>query len=290
MHASQNAEDVSGRGLPWTNQWAWRLLCLAWLLSAVGCFEKTYADRMQKTVRFYDHLDLLNRNLGGEWVEMGFKLRPPQGFVFIPKPVPPPPDPNDPNPMPVKEETLDDSRQPGYLGIKLPGLVAAWEKPVNVDEAGATATRKAYIYLLSNASLFSVSPEMPGRIDPLKFQDYVINLLAPDLGVQFKQEDWRQGERFPIGFDLVPSVTYHSLVLLPDRMFEDTKMTFKVFNTSQGDMQTVVLFVYPDSTSANEKLNERIGLALETLRMPASASAATAPAPGSPTATGAPAL
>lgn len=269
--------------------WPLRLLCLAWLMSAVGCFERTYADRMAVTAKFYDHLDTLNRNLAGDWVEGGFKFRVPRGFDFIPKPVPPPPDPNNPQPAGAPEEPLDDTRQPGYLGIKLPGLTAAWEKTVSVDEPNGPATRKAYIYLLSNATLFGVSPEIPGRIDPLKFQEYAINLLAGDLGVQFKEDEWRR-EDYPAGFNLVQKVTYDALILLPERQFEEAKMSFKVYITSQGDMQSMVLFVYPDSTRGDEKLTERIGLSLETLRMPANSSAASAPAPGAPAASGAQAL
>lgn len=289
MHESRTVDQSSPRRRLLNGTWTLRLLGLVWLLSAVGCFEKTYADRMAVTVKFYDHLDLLNRNLGADWVEAGFKLRVPRGFDFVPKPVPPPPDPDDPQPMPVKEEDLDDTRQPGYLGIKLPGLVAAWEKNVAVDETGGATTRKAYIYLLSNASLFSVAPDIPGRIDPLKFHGYAVNLLAGDLGVEFKEGDWRR-EDFPAGFNLVQKVTCDSLVFLPERLFEESKMSFKVFITSQGDMQSLVLFVYPDSTSASEKLNERINLCMETLRIPANASAASAPPPGGATATGAPAL
>src|SRR4051812_21623519 len=123
MHLPRPLNQLTAGRLSRSGVWSLRLLCLAWLLSAVGCFEKTYADRMQVTVKFYDHLDLLNRNLAPDWIEAGFKLRTPRGFDFIPKPVPPAPDPNDPQPaVPVKEESLDDTRQPGYLGIKLPGL------------------------------------------------------------------------------------------------------------------------------------------------------------------------
>lgn len=289
MHESQISEHTHPAHRVLYGTWCLRLFCLAWLMSTVGCFEKTYADRLAVTVKFYDHLDLLNRNLGADWVEAGFKLRAPRGFDFVPKPLPPPPDPNDPNAKPVNPEDVDDTRQPGYLTIELPGMVAAWEKNVAVDEPNGPATRKAYIYLLSNAALFSVAPDLPGRIDPLKFHGYAVNLLAGDLGVEFKEGDWHR-EDFPVGFNLVQKVTCDSLVFLPERMFEETKMSFKVFITSQGDMQALVLFVYPDSTSASEKLTERINLCMETLRIPANASAASAPPPGGATATGAPAL
>ncbi|MDB5338339.1 MAG: hypothetical protein JWN70_3958 [Planctomycetaceae bacterium] len=259
--------------------WWIRLGCLAWLLSAVGCFEKTYADRMAVTVKLYEHIDLLNRNLNPDWADGGFKLRTPLGFKFIPKPVPPPRDPKDPVPAPGTEEPLDDPRQPGYLGIKLPGMVAAWSKNVSVDEPQTTTTRKAYIYLLSNVALFAVSPEEPGRIDPLKFQEHTVNLLAGDLGVQFKEEDWRR-EDFPVDFKLVPKVTYDRMDFVPpERMFEETKMTFKLFITSQKDTQAILLIVYPDLTSSSERLSERIPLCLETLQIPDNAAAASTGAP-----------
>ncbi|MES2789229.1 MAG: hypothetical protein V4719_06375 [Planctomycetota bacterium] len=270
--------------------WWIRLGCLACLLSAVGCFEKTYADRMAVTVKLYDHLDLLNRNLSPDWMDSGFKLRTPVGFQYIPKPVPPKPDPNNPQATPASEEHLDDLRQPGYLGIKLPGLVSAWQKNVVVDEPNATSTRKAYIYLLSNVSLFGIPPETAGRVDPLKFQEHTVNLLAADLGEQFKEDDWRR-EEFPVGFKLVPKVTYDSLAFLPpERQFEETKMSFKLYITSQKDTQAILLFVYPDSTSATEKLGERIPLCLETLRLPNSAAASGTAAPGTAGPSGAPAF
>lgn len=271
-------------------RWGVRLLGLFWLLSAVGCFEKTYADRMAVTVKFYEHMDVLNRNLSPEWQEAGFKLRTPQGFEYIPKPVAPPPDPNNPQAKPASDETLDDPRQPGYLGIKFPGLIAAWQKNVAIDEPQGTGVRKAYLYLLSNVSLFAVSPEVPGRIDPLKFQEHAVNQLAGELGVQFKEEEWRR-EEFPPSFNLVQKVKYDSLVFAPpNRLFEETRMTFKLFITSQKDTQAILLFVYPDMTSANEKLSDRIGLCLETLRVPADAAASSTAAPGAPTAAGAPAF
>lgn len=277
MFDTQVCSPVPGTRSVFPRMWWIRLGCLAWLLSAVGCFEKIYFDRMEVTRKLYEHIDLLNRNLNPEWTESGFKLRTPLGFEFIPKPVPPPRDPKDPVPPPGKEENLDDPRQPGYLGIKLPGMIAAWEKSVSVDEPQVT-TRKAYIYLLSNTALFAVSPEEPGRIDPLKFQEHTVNLLAGDLNVQFKEGDWRR-EDFPMDFKLVKKVTYDRMDFVPERMFEETKMTFKMFITSQKDTQAIVLIVYPDSTSPAEKLSERIPMSLETLQIPDNAAAAASGAP-----------
>lgn len=278
------ANPAGGQLISRYGRWAGRLLCLAWLMSAAGCFEKTYADRMQVSVKYYDHVDTLNRNLAGDWSESNFKLRVPQGFEFLPKPVPPEPEPGKP---PTPPEQIEDTRQPSYLGITLPGLVAAWQKTVQVDEPNGPANRNAYIYLLSNTTQFGLPPESPGRIDPAKFDEYTVNHLAEGLGIQFKKEDW-QREDYPNGFNLVPKVSYNALVMLPDRQFEGAKTSFKVYITSQGEIFTILLFVYPDTISGNEKLNERIPLCLETLRMPANAAAA-APT-GTPAASGAPSL
>ena len=279
---------VSRSEIPRT--WWIRLGCLAWLLTAVGCFEKTYADRMAVTVKLYEHIELLNLNLNPELMDAGFKLRVPLGFEFIPKPVPSPRDPNQPAPAPGTEEPLDDPRQPGYLGIKLPGLISAWQKDVSVDEPQATTKRKAYIYLLSNLPLFAVPPDQPGRIEPLKFQEHLVNLLAGDLGVQFEEKDWRR-ESFPPDFKLVPKVTYDSLVFVPERLFEETKMSFKIFITSQKDTQAMLLIVYPDLTSSSERFGERIPLCLETLQLPVSAAVGgTTATPGAPGASGVPAF
>ena len=234
MSVSQHSSPVSATCSALPRAWWIRVACLAWLLSSVGCFEKTYADRMAVTVKLYEHIDLLNRNLSPEVADSGFKLRAPLGFEFIAKPVPPPRDPKLPPPVPGTEEILDDPRQPGYLGIKLPGMIAAWQKTVDVDEPQGTTKRRAYIYLLSNISLFSVSPDVPGRIDPQKFQEHVVNLLATELAVQFKDSDWRR-EEYPADFKLVPKVTYDRLDFVPERQFEETKLTFRIYITSQKD-------------------------------------------------------
>lgn len=249
------------------------------LLVTGGCFEQKYVERMQVTIKFYAHMDDLNRNLGGVWSGGGFQFRAPLGFEFVPLPPPPVPDPNEP-PPPANAAAPEDPRHPEFLGVTLPGLTGVWEKMVSVDDPNGPTTRKAYIYLHSNVSLFSVPPDRPGRIDPLKFNDHVINLLANDLGIQFKQEDWRR-EEFPSGFNLVPKVVCDSLVLLPERPIEETKMAFKVYITSQKDTQAMMIFVYPDAISATEKLADRIIKSLETLRIPADASQALIPASGS---------
>jgi len=269
-----------------------RIACCFVLFTASGCFEKTYTERMKTTEIFYAHKDKLNRNLSPEWVGMGYKIRVPQGFEFIPAPEPKQPDPDDPQTTttpvpensPENSEDLDDPRQPDFLGFRFPGLVAAWQKDVNVDGQEGTIVKKARFYLLSNVTLFSVPPDVPGRIEPSKFYEHVTMLLSTDVMKALSQDDWAV-EEFPVGgFNLVPKVKYQSATLDPERLFEETKLTFKIYLHAEGATQTLLLIVYPTETSFNEKLTDRFNLCLETLRAPQDAQQAINPAgAGGPT-------
>lgn len=253
-----------------------RTVTIAWLvillITAVGCFEKPYTDRMQTTVRLFNYYDDLNRNLQGEANVDNFGIRIPKEFQQVAAPQPPAADPEKAEAEPPASTGVDE-RQPDYLGIQLPGLVATWKKEVQVDDESGRGT--AYIYLLSNYRLFGVPEGQAGRIEPLKFQEHTVNLLAGDLGVLFKQDDWRR-EQHPAN-DLVQKVTYDALKFLPERPIADQKTVFDMYITSQSDIQAMVLVVYPDLIRPNEKLSERVKLALATLKVPP-----TAPSLGSP--------
>ena len=273
--------------------WYFRVLghvaCCAVLLTASGCFEKSYSDRMKTTVDFYTHKDKLNKNLTPEWVGPGYRLRVPIGFELIPPPEPKQPDPNQPQAATDKAEELDDLRQPDFLGFRFPGLIAAWQKDVGVDTENGVVAKKARIYLLSNVAMFAVPPDAPDRIEPSKFHERVTHLLTADVMTPLKEDDWR-GEDVPVGnFNLVQKVRYQAATLAPERLFEETKLTFKIYLHAENATQTVLLVVYPTETSSNEKLSERLTLTLETLRAPADPQQATSPAGGGNT-KGGPAL
>lgn len=272
-----------------------RFACLVLLVGVTGgCFEKTYTDRMQKTIKFYEHKDKLNRNLGPEWSGSGYKLRVPLGFEIILPPEPKQPDPNDPQPpmdQKTKVEELNDPRQPEFLNFRLPGLIAAWQKDVNVDEAGKSVVKKARFYLLSNGPLFGIAPDVPGRIDPAELHQQVSHKLAENLidnmqtmtPIVIKAEDWRE-EKYPAGgFDLVPQVAYQSIILSPKNLFEETAMTFKLYLHGTGTTKTVLLLIYPTETSSSEKLAERFDYSFETLKVPSDPQQAASPGGAAPT-------
>ena len=237
-------------------------------LTMSGCFEKSYTDRMDTTVRLFNHYDTLNRNLLGESNVDNFRVRVPREFEQIAAPVPvQAPEPGQQPAAEAPAESGVDERQPDYLGIQLLGMTAAWKKTVQTDATEGDGVGTAYIYLLSNQRLFSIPEGQPGRIEPLKFQEHMVNLLAGDLGVPFRQEDWRR-EQYPLAFDLVPKITYDALKFVPERPIADLKTNFDVFISNQGDIQALVLVVYPDLIRPTEKLDERVKLMLGTLKIP----------------------
>lgn len=259
------AGSLSSRSLP-TFVVARGLIACGIGLVCLGCFDQPYTDRMKTTIELYDHIDTLNRNLGTPVNISGFEFRPPFGFELIPPPEIPAPEPGKENAPPPDPASIDDPRQPEYLGIKLPGLIAAWKKKVQIDSP--PEDREAFIYLLSNREYWTMPEGTPGRISPPEFSKEVVNRIARDMEVVFEEKDWFR-EDVPKGTKLVQKVTYDALQLVPKKTIAEVPTKFQIYLTSQGDNQGLILIVSPDSISAGEKLQERIPLSLETLRIPA---------------------
>ncbi|MDB5389836.1 MAG: hypothetical protein JWM11_5482, partial [Planctomycetaceae bacterium] len=67
-------------------------------------------------------------------------------------------------------------------------------------------------------------------------------------------------------------------LLSPERLFEETKMTFRVFVHAEGATQTMLLLIYPTETSSSEKLTDRFNFCVETLKVPSDPQQASTPA------------
>ncbi|HVJ68003.1 MAG TPA: hypothetical protein VM510_08475, partial [Caulifigura sp.] len=118
---------------------------------AAGCGQSTYAERVNRTSDLFQYRAKLDQNLQAEWAHpsWGMAMRPPIKFRL--KPAPPPPKKTEEG----VSEVVVDTRQPSYLGIELPGLVACWEVP-----------NEANLFLCSNHQRFLDSQGGSGDLMP----------------------------------------------------------------------------------------------------------------------------
>ena len=114
-----------------------------------GCGLQNYEKRLEETSKYYTYLAKIDSNLAPPWKDGPIdELRVPLQFKAIRKPAP------------VKNaegemEEPPDPRQPNYIALELPGMLGAWEAPFDKVVDGAKQTRKGYIYVVSNYSMFN---------------------------------------------------------------------------------------------------------------------------------------
>jgi hypothetical protein len=235
----------------------------------MGCGQAVYEQRLENTKRYYGHLGQLNANLAAEWQGPGISIRPPLGFVLIPSPQRPENavaagrgDGADP-----ADAAVLDERQPNFVNLDLPGLIAAWKWESFDAEGQARSQQTSYMYLLSNQEI-GANPEL--REQALKFHDNTLRELSNTLEANVPRDD-KGGtalvpEQFPANRDVfVAQLTYDSIALDTDVSNDRTNRTFSCHLFTQGEVQVIVLFVYSDVAEHQDVLLKRIPLCLETL-------------------------
>ncbi len=270
------------------------ILLLAGLLC--GCGAKTYEERLETTKEYYDYIDRLNQNLGPQFAEEGVTMRAPKQFSLMPAPPRRPKRParstngNAASQVPPEPEKKRDPRQPDYLGIELPGLIAAWKADLNTvggsGNSTQTATHPGYIYLLSNAEFWRTYKSKKGnnaQISPIKFHDEVMEMLTRTLNIEIDKRSrgsatnrvnkWfteivpaKRDERF------APKKEITTITLVPPTEQEaeqDFPREYQVYLFANGDMKVVLIYALPRNVSASENLMDRIPFSLQTLNVSA---------------------
>jgi hypothetical protein len=251
---------------------------LALLGLFAGCGQQVYEQRLEESRKYFAYIEKLDSNLGPVFKEGTIdELRAPLQFRPLPKPVP------------VKnadgevEEPAVDPRQPSYLAIELPGLIAGWEGHFDITHNGQPARRPGYLYALSNAVLLITA-------DPNEAADFtknVLNLLSEalrvpqlDLATDAERETYPKSKSYtqPNNFDVY---RFRGSQLLIDEI----PHTVEVYMQRAADVQFCLVLVLPAGTDSKEKLSERIGLMLERLKINSKKQAP----PKKPTAGGGPA-
>lgn len=257
--------------------------CLAATLAA-GCGYEEYNTRLAETAKYFAYQERMNANLAAPMRELPIEeIRMPLQFAALPKPKPPAKREDG-----SEEETPFDPRQPNYANITLPGLIAAWQAPVETLVDGKPENRPGYIYALSNYWMF-----VTGHTEqaPLFTRD-TRRLVAAAFGTVITDPDGvGDRETYPRAAQYTTPVAYDVTRFNPEMLINDVRYTVELFSHQQGDIQLILMVVVPrDADLQRTRLNERIPLMLETLKLsnkkpsaPPKKGAATAAPPAAPT-------
>ncbi len=275
-------------------------LAVAIFGSFSGCGAKTYEERLETTKAYYDYIDRLNRNLGPQFSESGVSMRAPKQFTLIPAPPRRPKRPARANNATgagnsaaedSEEPRKKDPRQPDFLDVELPGLIAAWQADLEtLGGSGGSAQpvrQTGYIYLLSNAEFWRTFKTKKGNesnISPIKFHDDVMDILTGTLNIEIgkhargsatdRVNKWftetvpaKKDERF------APKKEITTITLVPDleegEESEAFQREYQVYLFANGDMKIVLIYALPRNVSAAENLIDRTLFSLQTLNVSA---------------------
>lgn len=248
-------------------------LLFIWISVAAccGCGGELYQQRLSETVSYFEYKDQLRRELGSEWSDKGVSLQPPAQFKLVPPPA---------AVASTGEgggfiDPASDPRQPHFLGIELPGLLAAWEADVSVDDG---ANQKAYLYVLSNHDrhLRMQSGEAPDG-DPQSLIADVESTLARAFGVYLpdgasgsgQKKNQRYPETIPRGLPhskYQPQQQFSAITFSPAVQPTNVPIETQLYSWKGQKIQVVVVMIYPASVSPREDLHGRLLLAMETFR------------------------
>ncbi|MGC1273980.1 MAG: hypothetical protein WBC44_09755 [Planctomycetaceae bacterium] len=238
------------------------VLVLPFSLAVMGCGVETYQSRViHNTIPFFQYHQELNANLGPRWRKGEVSLRLPAGLKEIPGPK-------------KNEKEARDKRIPSGLNIEeLTGLLGGFRGEVEaVNSAGSTVQTPFYALVLSNRVLLA---SRDTKAKPDKFDTVLVNRLAEALG----GTELRSTPRHVVGGqDFAPSLAYEVARL--DAASSNPAMRYEVYLHRQGPLQVAIVFVVPQEAARSERLNERIELSLQTLRLGGGEQAAGASSSG----------
>jgi len=236
-----------------------------------GCGQSTYAERVNRSKDLLAYHARLDQSLQAEWArsDWGLALRPPVRFRLMP--APPPPKANEEGLV----EVVPDTRQPAYLGVELPGLVAAWEVP-----------GEAFIYLCSNHQRFVDRRENANAPDPKDFLADLEAVLQQGFEFTLSGESARGpseihakfSERIPLSDQFASPKDFDSIRI---EKASAPKFAAHVYEHRADQIQVALIVVYASANPGNFENGART--ALETIRVePVVPRAAVQPGAASP--------
>ncbi len=246
---------------------ALRYVLPAAAVGLAGCGQQTYEQRLQESAKFFAYVQKVDSSVGPPWKNSPAnpgpidQIRVPLQFKEVKKPLP--------VKNPETGELMDpeiDPRQPDYVALELPGLVATWEAPCRVTVDGKAEIRKGYLYVLTNAYMFA-NADQSGRApdfvkDLLTLMADKLSLTPPDPAKDAQKEQYPRAQPFYV------AQKSYDVFRLPDAFVKDgATYTIELYVQHAGPVEGVVMFALPAGLDSGEKLTERIPYLLETLKV-----------------------
>ena len=236
-------------------------LCILLAGFVCGCGSQTYQERLNASREYFEYRREVDSILELRWWQagdFGLEFRVPKGFVEIPGP---------------ETEEDPDIRQPDFLPRPLPGLVGAWEAqvPVEIEDSDTTELR-AWIFICTNHADHLKRYDDP-LIEPEKFTDGCVGNIAFNLRYDVPTEEmpWPYDDvRTPSGKPYVPRKNYVAITLQTPLEIDgsgEIDMNLMLNQYSAGPVQLNLIAVYPVDIESSYRIERRIRLAMETLRL-----------------------
>ena len=216
-----------------------------------------------RTSEYFSYVNRLNENLTPQAAQLGgVAIRLPLQFA----------------PLADDPETAENELQPYYLGLDLPGVLAAYRASVEVDVDGQVEPNSAFLYVMSNEPLLSARAGGDQSVEPLEMIDQIETALQQAFGVVLppgadgdgREPNLRYPERLPRVAEFETTKNYTAVRFQPaeDSGVFSVPMEYTLYTTTgAGDLQVALLLIAPAQPAPNDTLRPRVTMMLETLRL-----------------------
>ena len=234
------------------------------LLLVFGCGSEQYESRLNETNAFFEYRQSLDRVLQtGNWSVplYGLTMRIPKGFNY--KPGPPPPKGDEP--------AAEDTRQPTFLGLQLPGLMGAWQGDFPSDGGN----RPVFLYVCSNHQTYLNAVKNLEGPDPALFLTDLENLLSSTMQVSLPPQDVVAQVGNNIRYDETcprdgkyalqkkfTGITFVPPGVLPQLSDSGVEIKAQLYTHYNGPIQVAVLAIYP--AGIRDRIEDKLLKSLET--------------------------
>jgi hypothetical protein len=169
-------------------------------------------------------------------------------------------------------ESGPDPRQPtqaGIMTVDLPGLIGAWTATVEADTANGGSPSfqsvTAYAYVLGNHSLW-----LQNDVDAAEqFHATALTAVVDGLNLPHPDPaDWKT-VRYPERGGYLKQKQAQVLIMHTSGFVGETQADVSLHLLEDGPpgekVKLAILFIYPTTVNASERIQKRIEMALETL-------------------------
>ena len=236
------------------------LMTCVGLLLVCGCGSEQYESRLKETSAFFEYRQSLDRVLqSGNWSHPPFQIsmRIPKGFNPLPAPRPP----KEGEPIP------EDTRQPAYLSLYLPGIVGAWRGEFPSDQGNSPV----FLYVCSNHQSYLDAVANPMGPDPALFLTDLENAVATAMQVALPPgevtqvgNNVRYSETCPRDGKYALPRKFTGITFIPPGLLPsmDVELKAQMYGHYNGPIHVAVLAIYP--AGVRDRMEDKLLKALET--------------------------